>query len=453
MTIKNAGSLKEIWRITYPLLLIAMSTNLMLFADRFILANYSAQAMNSTAAGGVYASSVILAFLEIVVIAEIFVGQYKGSGKDHKVAIPVWQMIWFSAAAIVIMWPIAFYGAELLIPKQFAQEGIPYFRWILLFGPFTPLLGALSTFFVGRSQPLIVTAIAAFGNIVNIGLDYLLVFGYKDLIPELGSTGAAVATGISQALQFLILLWVFLLPKYREKYNTHKWNFNWDEMKACIKYGVPPSIAIVLEYQAWAILFHFVDDLKPEHVAILVIGETLVLFFDFLGDAMNRGVEVIAATYIGAQKMWAIPQILKSSTVLHVAIIAIALLPIIFTPDWIISMFIPESTANFDQSELLRLGKIGLFFVWLYISLDGFVWIISGILTAGGDTRFVAIANGITPWLFGVLPIYIALKHMMAPGEFMWYLVAFYASILLSLMFMRYKFGNWLKLKLFEDKA
>src|SRR5437588_7360511 len=88
------GSLKEIWAVSWPLMLGLLSASLMYFSDRLILAHFSFLAMNAAANAGMATWGALIFPLVIVEVTEVFVGRFNGEGKLAEVGRPVWQMIW-----------------------------------------------------------------------------------------------------------------------------------------------------------------------------------------------------------------------------------------------------------------------------------------------------------------------------------------------------------------------
>src|SRR5438046_422766 len=118
------GSLKEIWAVSWPLMLGLLSGALMFFSDRIILANYSVHAMNGAANGGIVGWTALVFPLAIAEITEVFVGRSNGEGNLRAIGRPVWQMLWIS----LMMLPLLSIGSALLAPSIFAGTGNTQFE-------------------------------------------------------------------------------------------------------------------------------------------------------------------------------------------------------------------------------------------------------------------------------------------------------------------------------------
>jgi MATE family multidrug resistance protein len=119
----------------------------------------------------------------------------------------------FSILIIACTYPFAqyifkFYNASQLI----LEYSVDYYK-IRVFGfPFILFTMAIFGTFRGLQNTFYPMVIALLGTITNIFLDFLLVYGYGDLIPAMHIKGAAYASLISQVLMALASIY-FLLKK------------------------------------------------------------------------------------------------------------------------------------------------------------------------------------------------------------------------------------------------
>ena len=113
-----SGSLRELWAISFPLMLSMMSGSLMIFLDRLLLARFSIDALNACVNATVIAAAWQFAFLTTAAIAEVFVGQYNGAGQHQKIGEPVWQMIWFSLLTGLLFIPLGLFSGPFFLQIQ-----------------------------------------------------------------------------------------------------------------------------------------------------------------------------------------------------------------------------------------------------------------------------------------------------------------------------------------------
>jgi multidrug resistance protein, MATE family len=121
-----SGSVSELLSISIPLIITAFSGNFLVVMDRLMLSYYSIDAMNAVSGVGIVFAAFYFPGVAIAGMTEVFVGQYNGSGQFHKMASPVWQMIWFSIASISVYTPLALIGEKFFLADAFLEEGLLY---------------------------------------------------------------------------------------------------------------------------------------------------------------------------------------------------------------------------------------------------------------------------------------------------------------------------------------
>jgi MATE family multidrug resistance protein len=450
-------NLREVLRISFPLILTALSGNLMFFLDRVILSHYSTDAMNAAAVAGMICSLFQFGGIAITSVAEVFVGQYNGSQQYDKIATPVWQMIWFAFSTFSIFLPMAIWGGPLFLKENILEHGLPYYKIIMYFGPMLPLITAISSFYIGQGKVKLITFSAFLANVINLGLNFVLVFGVEGFIPSYGVAGSATATVISQIIQFGLLFSIFLSKPNRKAFKTHKFQFNYKILKACLKIGTPAGVGHTLEMAAWSFILLMVTDKGSGYLTVQTIGSTVFILFAFFTDGLNKGVMAISSNIIGAGRWEFIPQLLKSSVKLQLIVVSILFIPLVLVPELIMDLFInrnPEilELPNALSPEDLRMVTYytvrALQWVWIYCVFDGIVWIISGILTSAGDTRFIMFVNITSVWIFAVIPTYLALYYCDAEPSTPWLMSVFYTIFNLGFLYWRYRSNKWKKLVL-----
>ncbi|NCA81044.1 MAG: hypothetical protein EOM76_12880, partial [Sphingobacteriia bacterium] len=252
------GSVREIWTLSWPMILSAAASNLLIFGDRVVLSYYSADAFNANVAATPWCWAFVFVFIAYTGVAEVFVGRYNGARQYWKIGPVVWQMVFFSFALYAVLFPITWRLTKYMIAEKLADPGVQYLNISLLGLPIgVAAWGALASFFVGLGKTKIVFVITVICNIVNIILDVIFVFGWK-FIPSYGCVGAAYATFVTQIVTFAIFLAVFLQQKYAKKYHTNKWKFDFHYIKKCLTIGTPHATSAFFNCFAAAIFWQFV---------------------------------------------------------------------------------------------------------------------------------------------------------------------------------------------------
>ncbi len=434
------GGIKEISALAFPMMLIPFFTNLMVFLDRLILGRYSIDAMNAVAAAASAVSPLTFSAWSIATIAEVFVGQLYGAKRYGKMAQPVWQMIWFSLFLGILFLPIAFWAGPYVLPPSSLEKGLSYYQWVMATGFLIPLNAALSSFFSGAARIKIIVFSVIAGTSVNLILDLLL-------IPSFETQGAGIATAIGTFTQTLILGVLFLKQSQNNEYPP-VWRFCSKTLKDCLSIGGPNAISYLIEMGAWYAMFMVVDKMGFAHVTILQMGYSLYTLFSFLPDGLQKGVVILASNSIGRQRFGEIHDILKSSIKVHLILMAFLGIPFLLLPEQCIKIFLGSELSHDAMEIILVHGRIALIWVWCSLFCDDLGWIISGVLTAAGDTKFVMKLSCINVSCFWLLPVHGFLFILKDQPSSIWGLVVLYGVMNVLLYFRRYKRGKWKNVKI-----
>ena len=448
LTKHEEGSFRELWTLAYPMILAFLSGNLMMFADRLFLANYSMAAMNAAAAAGMAIAVFQYGAATITSIAEVFVGQFNGAKEYRRVAAPVWQMLWFCVAMLFLFVALARWGGPVLLADyHYADQGLPYYQWLLYFGVATPMIAALSGFFVGTGKTRCVMVITIVGNLLNVGLDYLMIFGVDGWLPSMGAKGAAIATGISQVVQVIAFFVLFFSESNREKYGTTEWKLEVPLFWRCLRVGVPNAVGHMIEWTAWALTLRLMAAAGEHHLTVATIGQSMYMLVAFGFEGVQKAVTTLAANRLGANKgegIWAVWRSAIKLLVLFGIPFGALLLGY---PDPIIAEFLSTESPPSDIALLTPMLRITALGVFTYYLVDGFTWICVGVLTAAEDTWFVMWVNGVTAWLCAMLPIWLLMVKFDFSPALYFLIISFYGACNAAIFYRRMRSRDWMQVE------
>jgi MATE family multidrug resistance protein len=442
------GSIRELWNISLPLMISSLASLFMIFTDRIFLAHYSVEALNASVNAGTLAWALMAGVGMITAMSEVFVAQYNGAKHYKRLGIPVWQMIWFALFSFAFFLPMAVWGASLIFGgDRYAQLEIQYFRLLMLFGPSYALMMAFSGFFIGRGKTKALIWLAIVANLINIGLDWILIFGVPGIVPEMGIQGAAIATCLGYLFESAILGYLFLKKENREQFGAAYWRLNWQEMKKCCRIGFPQGIFYALEVFGWAIFFWMMTSLGEKHITISSICQSFTILLSFFCDGLSRGSAAVAGNFIGSQRYSLVPKVLRSGLLLLTFFSIGTALILAFDPiDTVRLLFLHDPDPAIQASL-----KACLIFAFTYVFFDGIRWVFSGLLIAAGDTLFLLIAGSFSVWIFLLAPLYFVVVRQNLEIEYAWGLTVLYAALFFLIYWARFKQGAWKKINLLQQ--
>lgn len=456
LTKHSPGSIRELWTISMPLMVSILATLLMVFVDRCFLAHYSIQALNAAINSGTLAWAFLGGICTLTAMSEVFVSQYNGADQKHLIGVPVWQMIWITLLSLMLFVPLSFWGHNLFsddVGDVVLQSH--YFKTLIIFGPSYALITAFSGFYIGQGKTRLLIVLAVASNLLNAVLDWAFIFGVPGLVPEMGITGAALATGIGASSQALILGILFFRKKNRENYGTMNWKFDLEICKKCLKVGGPPALYVFLEIIGWTVFFMMMTAMGEKYITISAICSSLIILFTFYFEGLSRGVVALSGNFIGAKRFDSVYKVVKSGLALQLLFTLGVLLLLSFYPSIIVQFFgsnealmDPHVSNNIALTPELRNCLV---LTACYIGFEGFRWVFSGVLTAAGDTLFILVMGSIAVWTFLLLPLYLIVVRNHLAIEIAWLITACFGLVLCLFFWMRYRTEKWKQIDLLKD--
>ncbi len=392
------GSFREMSAVFLPLWLSLLSTNLMCIVDRWLLSWHSMAAMN----GGAVAASLAWALWEVVTViicmSDVFVARRNGARDMREIGRSVWQMIYVAAASTLFFVPLGIWGSSYLYgDARYYPLEQDCFGLLMMVGPVQALYAALASFWIGRGQTKILFVLVISANIVNVLIDLAL-------IPTMGVKGAVIGTAAAVFLQVVVLAWRFLSAENQKTYGTGRWKLNFKLMRQMLRLGIPPSMLACSELMGGPLVYAMMSGIGEAHLTVSVICQNLTLICWSFSEALYKSSIALMGNLLGSSRdasPWRV--ILRGSTFVGVFGLIVFVSAAILGPQFAALFFNEDPEALVGLSETMR---ICLMIAAGYVGLEGMRMMLTGILTAAGDTVFLAVVSSATTWLLLVLPIY-----------------------------------------------
>lgn len=410
------GTTRELWSLSYPIMLSLLSVGAMILADRVYLAHLSIQAFNAVSEAEMFVTTLEFCLVTLASYAEVLVGKAFGARDFNKVARPVWTMIWTSLGSYLVFLPLIFGGSKILFKTcPNADLALEYFTTLCYFGPLYPLNAALSSFWVGRGRTGFVTCLVAFCSLFNIAVDPLFIFGYGTSIPALGVKGAALVAGFSQLILAVTLLCAFLAKRHRTVFKTQDYHFDGSSFRQAFTCGAPQALSMLAQYAAWALFFRIMNLAGEQHGFACGISQAVYHFFNFAIEGISKGASSVVANLIGAKRFFEVRAVAASGMrLLLIFAISLALI-LIVAQGSILRAFLPDEKDL--QAQFWPVLQASLFWIWLSLVGEALLYLLSSMLVALGDTRFTSAASSMAVWLLGVLPAYLVALQFHCPAD------------------------------------
>lgn len=446
------GSYRELLLIAYPLILSTASATIMQFINRLFLAHYSPETLAACVPGGMLSFTFLCFFIGIANYTNAFVSQYFGKGRPARISVAVWQGVWLSLIAWVILllllplgiFIISHSGHETAV--QILEK--EYFLILTVPGIITILNAVLAAFFTGRGKTKVTMAVNMGGNLICTILCYFLIFGWK-FIPAMGIRGAGYASVIGQLFMTLAFVKLMMTKENKKKYRTNKLaGFNKDLFMRMVKYGTPNGVGFFLEMASFMAFVFIIGGLDTASLAAsnILASINTISFMPVIGLGMSA--LTLAGKYIGMKRPDMVANIAYKGISLAMGYAVILGFFFFFFPQVFVNIF--GSGDSEVYARILELARHLMKVLAFFILFDGAGMVLSDVLRGVGDTKFqMCVASILAVFIF--LPGVWYCINVGGDVIAAWGWGAFYVFFLFMVYLTRFQAGDWRKIDILKN--
>lgn len=442
---RNPGGIRELLIIALPMIISTACDGVMTFTDRLFLARVAPEQMNAAMGGGVALQMLMFFFVGLTGYSTALVAQYFGAGEKHNSTRAAFQAILVTLFA----WPVVLAAKPLLIdffylmklPESQIPFQISYLNILVWGGLFGMLRYTLGCYFTGIGKTKIVMTATLVAMLVNVVLDYVLIFG-KFGFPAMEIEGAAIATMSGWFCAVIILVSVYLGPVNRKVFAVMKsFRFNFVIMKKLIYYGSPAGFEMFLNFLA----FSFMVALFQSEGDVVATATTVMFNWDLVSFIPLLGIEIAVTSLVGRYMGAGQPDIAQKSalsaikTGMFYSVIILALF--ILVPEWLVHVFRPE-TPDPVFTGAVPIAETMIRIAALYVLAEAVMVALVGTLRGAGDTYFTMIASVAAHWSFVPL-LYLGLKVFHLSVGLSWFLLVVFFLLFCVALVVRFRQGKW----------
>ena len=247
----HRGNIRDVMIVALPMLLSMSFDTLMTFADRLFLAKLSPELMNAALAGGSAQVMVMTFFNGLIAYSTAQVAQNFGAKQFHNCSKSCTQAAILALVCtplVLLVKPFVYWLFSLSEVSSVQLEAQTVYFNTLLYGAVLILFRQVFvSFFSGIGKTKIVMVAAFIGLVVNVTMNYLLIFGVSingtQIIPSLGITGAALATLFARIVECILLLTIGYKKKLPPAGNPKElFGFGQNLFSKYLRIGIPVII-------------------------------------------------------------------------------------------------------------------------------------------------------------------------------------------------------------------
>ena len=434
---KSSITFKGINKLAIPAIIAGIAEPLLSITDTAIVGNIQVNPTEALAAVGIAGSFIsamvwILAQTRSAISATI--SKYLGAKKLDEIATLPAQIIAINLVlSIAIYFTTVFFANEIF--KLYNADGlilnysVAYFKIRAIGFPLT--LFVFSTFGVFRGLqntfwPMVISIV---GAVLNVGLDFMLVYGIEGFVEPMNVEGAAWASVISQGVMAILAL--FLILKKTPFSLKFAFPFN-KEIKNLLAISFNLIIRALALNVALYLANSYATKYGDNYIAAQTIAFQIWLFFAFFIDGYASVGNIVSGKLLGEKnykKMW------KLSIKLSRYSVVVSILLSVFC-----AVFYVQIGKLFSQDQLVLQSFYSIFWIVLIMQpINAIAFVFDGIFK--GLAQAVTLRNLLLIATFlGFLPVLLIADYFNLKLYGIW--MAFTVWMLLRAGILVVKFRN-----------
>ena len=296
---------KEIWRVTYPIFLGLLAQNVINVTDTAFLGRVGEVALGAAAMGGLLYICVYTIAFGFSVGSQILIARRNGEGNYRSVGPIMWQGTAFSFGMAVCLLILMYFSAAPLIRLLITSDSIygatyEFFTWRIWGFLFAFVNVMFRGLYIGITRTKVLTMNAVVMALVNVVLDYALVFGELGL-PEMGVRGAALASVIAEASSLLFFLLYTYYKVDLKKYGLNRFGqFDLSMVLRILRISCFTMVQYFLAMAIWFVFFMALERLGQRQLAVANIVRSVYVVLLIPVQALSTTANTLVSNLIGA---------------------------------------------------------------------------------------------------------------------------------------------------------
>ncbi len=437
---KTSIKSKKIWNITYPIILGSIAQNIITITDTAFLGHVSETALGAVAiAGLMYVVFTMLAWGFSIGIQIVIARKY-GERNYNKIGAIFEHGLGFVLLLALFLFISLrlnnnFLLAYLVKSDDICMASADYLN-IRSFGIFFACINYLFRgFYIGITKTKVISITTLVMAIVNISLDYILIFG-KFGIPAMGIAGAAIASMTAEVCASIFFIFYTKVKVPLNKYHLFYFEkFKPALLKSLINISIPTMIQSFLSLGCWLIFFVFVENLGERPLASSNIIRSIYMLVGLPVWAYGAAANTLTSQLIGANKAHEVMPMLWKVVKLSFSNVFIFTLIVMIAPLQAISIYT-------DNHELALYSLNSLYVVSGTSLIFSFSITFFQAISGTGNTMKALLLESIALILYTIYAWFLAI-YLKLDVHIVWTAEYFYAIILGIISYIYMKKANW----------
>lgn len=347
------------------------------FTDAVFLGHVSTVALGASAIAGIYYMALYMIGFGFSLGLQVVIARRNGEQQFRETGKTFFQGLFFLVGIALVLFTLSQAFTPLILRQLVTSDEIyhtivRYLYWRnfgLLFA--FPAL-AFRSFYVGITNTKILTTSAITAAILNIILNYVLIFGFGTF-PALGFSGAAIASSLAEAGALLVLL---LYTKFKTNKQHYGLQIQLDKsiLKQVFQISVWSMLQAFISVAPWLLFFIAIEHLGENQLAVANIIRSISTLFFIIVHSFAATTGSLVSNLVGAGNSKGIGELCSKVIRMGYAIgIPLLILSALFSEE-ILGIYTNDTTlikAAFAPFMVMLLNYFGAVPAYVFMSTVG----------------------------------------------------------------------------------
>jgi len=390
---------RSILLLAIPMVLEMVLESVFAVVDVFFVSRLGSEPV---AAVGLTESLITVVFalaLGLSMATTAMVSRRIGEGHREDACIAAAQALWIGLLLSVVLGGLgAFFARDLLVfmgaDPWILEHGVAFAQIMLGGSGSVLMLFLINAIFRGAGNAAIAMRVLWVANLINIVLDPLLIFGIGPF-PELGVTGAAVATTIGRSIGVLLQLWVLFRGSGRIVLRPRHFGLRFDVIQRLVRVASTGTLQYLLATASWVALVRIIALFGNSALAGYTVAIRVVIFTILPAWGLSNAAATLVGQNLGAGHPDRAEKSVWRSGLYNTIFLGLISIAFIFAAEWFIALFSTEAEVVSVGAACLRTMAYG------YIAY-AYGMVVVQAFNGAGDTVTPALVNLFCYWIFQI---------------------------------------------------
>ena len=290
---------KNIWLIAFPVMMSILIEQLINMTDALFLGHVGDVELGASALAGIWYLAIYMLGFGFSLGLQVVIARRNGEQRYEETGKTFFQGLFFLSGLAAFLCLLSKLFSPVILSRLITSVEVYHAVmdyldgriWGLLFS--FPFL-ALRSFLVGITQTKALNMAAFTAVLVNIPVNWLLIFGF-----DMGISGAAIASSFAEMCS-LVVLTIYLFRHIDEKVYGLRWHIEIKILKEIFSISVWSMLQFFVSVAIWFLFFLAIEHLGETELAVSNIVRSVSALFSVIVNALAGVTSSLVSNLIGA---------------------------------------------------------------------------------------------------------------------------------------------------------